>query len=144
MNTEYLRHKQEAQVRNTSKAQLRQLLQAVTDVAVSVHASLGADLPKSIYQLALLKQLSKYGLQLETDSYVLKHADGSEMVREVITIEGCLVIECVTGADIIEVCRGRTQFDVEVNAMRAGLIIVYDRHLQLYRLETREQSGYIH
>ena len=93
--------------------------------AISVRQALKPGFPKSVYQLNLFNHLMKKGYKLETGASLLDYCVENEPHRELIMINGVLVIECI--ADVISINHHkRIMFDLQNNGHEMGLLINFN------------------
>ncbi len=121
------RLRQHGFITDIADMQIETLTNAVIDIARNICSTLGAGLPVSVYRMVLLKQLNMLGLQLQTESSVLSRCANGEPEREIVIVEGRLVIECALSDEVDEVARKRLVFDVEANDYEVGVLINFGR-----------------
>ncbi len=109
---------------------IQQIASVVSDTARSVARKLGKGLPKSIYQMTLLKQLAQIGFSLEHEHSSL--GSRRDRARDIIIINHALVIECIVEAalrpEMLKVYTSRLMFDVETSGYDMGLVINFGVH----------------
>jgi len=127
-----------------STTDIENLIFEVTESARNIHRTLKAGLPKCIYQLKLYNDLSKKGFQLQTEMSVLNLAVRQEAERELIIVNGLLVIECIVENRIDGQYRKRVMFDLENNGYARGLLINFSDELQSHMIATLNHNPAIH
>lgn len=116
----------------------------VIDSVNEVYKNLVPGLPKSVYQLKLLKCLGSKGLQLETEKSVLTRCINDELEREIIIVNGVLVIECIVEDRIINHYQKRIMFDIQNNDHAMGLLINFGEEDQNNGIEKIYQKSISH
>ena len=99
------------------------LFNGVIAAADSIYKTLSLGLPKSVYQLKLINILTKQGFQLETETSRLHYCVEKEPARELIIVNGTLVIECFVEDEMADHYHRRIVFDMTNNNYEMGLLI---------------------
>ena len=99
------------------------LFNGVIAAADSIYKTLSLGLPKSVYQLKLINLLSKQGFLLETETSMLHYCVEKEPDRELIIVNGTLVIECFAEDEMTDHYHRRIVFDMTNNNYEMGLLI---------------------
>lgn len=99
------------------------LFNGVIAAADSIYKTISLGLPKSVYQLKLINLLSKQGFQLETETSMLHSCVYGEPDRELVIVNGALVIECFAEDEMIDHYHRRIVFDLTNNNHEMGLLI---------------------
>lgn len=120
------------------------LVSEVNNVARSIHQTLKSGLPICIYQLTLYNELLKKGLQLQTEMSALNLAVKQEAERELIIVNGSLIIECVVKHKINSHYHKRVMFDLENNGYSSGLLISFSDELHSEMITTVNHSSIVH
>lgn len=127
-----------------SSTDIATLIFEVNESARKIHRTLKAGLPKCIYQLKLYNDLLKKGFQLQTEMSVLNLAIKHEAERELIIVNGSLVIECIVEESTDHQYRKKVMFDLENNGYDRGLLINFSDELQSQMIATAKHNPAIH
>lgn len=123
---------------------LDDLCGTVIEAVNQVYRNLVPGLPKSVYQLNLLKYLASKGLQLETEDSALTRCITDEHEREIIIVNDLLVLECIVEEKIISHFQKRIMFDIENNDHAMGLLINFGKDFQGNSVEKIYQNSLSH
>lgn len=109
---------------------INELTNEVIAVATSVKRALIPGVPKSVYQLKLFNYLIKKGFQLETEASMLNDCVNNEPERELLIVNGMLIIECIVDINEINHHQKRIVFDLQNNGHVMGLLINFNTDMQ--------------
>jgi len=129
---------------NNSLIDINELSNDVIAAVASVRLALKPGFPKSVYQLMLFNNLIKKGCQLETEISMLNHCVKNEPDRELIIVNGMLVIECILDDKLINHYQKRIMFDLQNNGLAMGLLINFNADMQKNRITKVYQNFGIH
>lgn len=129
---------------NNTLIDINKLTNDVIKEASCVKQTLKPGLPKSVYQLKLLNHLIKKGYHLETETSMLNYCVEDEPQRELIIVNGILVIECIVGVKAINHHQKRIMFDLQNNGHAMGLLINFNTDIQNIGITRVYQNFGIH
>lgn len=115
---------------NNSLIDVDELTNDVVSAVTCINSELKQGVPKSVYQLKLLNSLIKNGFRLETEASMLNHCVKSEPDRELIIVNGLLVIECIMDDNVSRYSHKRIMFDLQNNGHAIGLLINFNKNMQ--------------
>jgi GxxExxY protein len=116
-----------------TSADIEKLTFDVIESARNIFQTLKPGLPRCVYQLKLYNDLLKKGFHLQTETSALSLAVSREFERELIIVNGTLVIECTIENETLNDHRKRVMFDLENNGYTNALLLNFagDMHCEM-------------
>ncbi len=129
---------------NSSLVNMDELCNCISVAVDRVHEKLRPGLPKSTYQLELFKYLDNEGMHLMEETSLLTKYANNEPCRQIIIVNGVLVIECITEEKNINQHHKRIVFDLQINNHVIGLLINFSKKFRCSGISKIYQSAVHH
>jgi GxxExxY protein len=95
----------------------------ISAAAEKIYMTLKPGLPKCVYQLMLYNDLLKKGLLLQTETSMLNPCTKHEPEKELIIVNGMLVIECFVNNEMTDYYQKRAIFNLKNNNYEKSMLI---------------------
>ena len=105
------------------KPELDDMSNVIIDDAIACQQALGMGQPNKVYEFCLFNNLVKMGFNARRKVSMLLHYPDANPFRDVIDVDGKLVIECVYSNSINEENYNNIMLDVKSSGYEAGLFI---------------------
>jgi len=129
---------------DSSYIDISRLSNCVVAAAKNVYQELVPGLPKSVYQLKLFNCLTRQGFQLNTELSMLSQCADNELCRDIIIVNGVLVIECIVDDVVLRHYQRRIMFDLQNNDYAVGLLINFSESMQDNAITIVKQNAVSH
>jgi GxxExxY protein len=122
-------HHEDTKVTKDTKKSGLVVSHAVIGAAIEVHRCLGPGLLESVYQSALCRELWLRGLTTQRHLPVEVHYKGADLgttLRLDLVVQGCMVVEVKSAAELAQVHRAQLLTYLKLTGYQVGLLINFN------------------
>ena len=119
------------------------LTDVIIGCVIRVHKELGPGFLESIYRRALLIELGKAGLQVESEKEVVVYYDGQQVGRQRldIVVEGMVVLELKAVEDLCGAHYAQVRAYLKATGFKAGLLVNFSKARSDFRRVMSSEDG---